>query len=126
MKKTGDELSSVNEGIDLPLASNTQNNDAFTTTIINSQKVDSYEEKLEKRARYFDKMDKHVYKQYAFKLLVSCGIVYLALVILDTVVTNAFSWESSKLLNGFIELIKFVISTLIGYVFSEIQKNKGE
>lgn len=46
--------------------------------------------------------------------------------ILDTVVSNAFSWKSSELTTGFVELVEFVISTLIGYVFSEVQKRKKD
>lgn len=96
------------------------------TTVIPSKQVDNFEEELERKAKIIDKMDKHLYKQHGFHLLIGCGIAYLVLVIFDVIVSNAFSWKQSELMNGFVELLKFVISTLIGYVFSETQKHKNE
>ena len=123
--KKNDEIIPQNQGIDLPLPSNDESTEEVQTTL-SSDKVDNVEEELEKKARLYDKIDKHVYKRYAFKLLIGCGLTYLFLVIFDTVVSNVFSWNTSDMLDRFIELLKFVISTLIGYVFSESQKNKNE
>ena len=92
-----------------------------TTKLLKSKEID----KLEHQAKYFDAMDKHVYKKKGFDLLVGCGIAYFLLVVFDTIVINAFSWKTSVLSEGFIELLKFIMSTLIGFVFSET-KNKSD
>lgn len=110
-----------NRGIDVPLESNENK-----TTVIPSNKVNNFEEKLERQAQILDKIDKHFYKLQAFRLLIGCGIAYLVLVILEMIIINAFSWNTGELMNSFVELLKFVISTLIGYVFSETQKHKDK
>lgn len=115
-----------NPEIDTPLEYDEKISISNETTILPSKQVDNFEEELEKKAQIFDKMDKHLYKQHGFHLLIGCGIAYLVLVIFDVIVSNAFSWKQSELMNGFVELLKFVISTLIGYVFSETQKHKNE
>ena len=77
---------------------------------------------LEEKANYADRMDKHRYKKYGLDLMIGCGIAYIALVIFDTVTCNIWSWKTSELMTGLIELLKFVVSTLIGFVFSESKK----
>ncbi len=112
--------------VDIPLSDSELNTNEKRTVLMTSKKVDSYEDELEKQARYHEKMDKYLYKRHAFHLLIGCGITYLFLVILDMIVSNLFGWNPSDLLDRFIELLKFVISTLIGYVFSENHKHKNE
>lgn len=112
----------INSGIDTPLNYDDELKDTDKIKTISSDKVDY----IEKQIGLYDKLDKHIYKHHAFNLLIGCGIAYLIIVILDTVVSNAFSWQSSELTTGFVELVKFVISTLIGYVFSEVQKHKKD
>lgn len=105
--------------IDVPLH---QHSELSEVKIIPSNEVNEIEEKV----KLADKMEKHVYKKHALHVMVACGTVYLSLVIFDTVVMNAFSWKSSSLMQGFVELLKFVISTLIGFVFSENIKKKDD
>ncbi|MDE6673085.1 MAG: lung seven transmembrane receptor family protein [Ruminococcus sp.] len=112
----------INSGIDEPLKDNNELKNNNKVKIIPTEEVDD----IERKARYYEKMDKHIYKHHGFQLLIGCGVVYLSIVILDTIVSNAFNWKSSELTKEFLELVKFVISTLIGYVFSETQKNKNE
>ena len=79
---------------------------------------------LERQANYADRMDKHVYKKHGLKLMIGCGIAYILMVIFDTITIN-FGWQTSSLASGLVELLKFVISTLIGFVFSEnVKKDK--
>nr|DAM48016.1 MAG TPA: hypothetical protein [Caudoviricetes sp.] len=109
--------------IDKPLNSNAlQSQDVNMTRIIPSKEADN----IERKANFYDRMDKHIYKHHGFRLLIGCGIIYLTIIILDTVISNLWNWNASELTTGFVELIKFVISTLIGYVFSETQKHKNE
>lgn len=77
---------------------------------------------LEEKANYADRMDKHWYKKYGLDLMIGCGIAYIVLVIFDTVTCNIWAWKTSELMTGLIELLKFVVSTLIGFVFSESKK----
>lgn len=79
---------------------------------------------LEQQADYADRMDKHVYKKHGLKLMIGCGIAYIVIVLIDTVTIN-LGGQTSSLADGLIELLKFVISTLIGFVFSEnVKKDK--
>lgn len=111
-----------NPEIDTPLNYDNELHDTNKTKIISSEKVDD----IERKAKLYDRMDKHIYKHHGFQLLIGCGIIYLLIVISDTVISNLWNWKSSELTTGFVELVKFVISTLIGYVFSETQKHKNE
>lgn len=82
---------------------------------------------LEQQANYADRMDKHVYKKHGLHLMIGCGIAYFVIVLFDTIFKNCFDWEMSTLSSGLVELLKFTISTLIGFVFSEnINKDKNE
>lgn len=118
---------SSNSEIDVPLSPEQSGKESVKTRLISSKSADEFEKRMEQQARYYEKMDKHIYKRLGFRLLVGCGIAYLVLVILDMVLINfCKSWEQSPLVNSFVELLKFVISTLIGYVFSETTKSKND
>lgn len=113
----------INFGIDEPLLKDNnelKNNNKKTTM------SPSKANKLEEKANYYKKMGNAIYKFYGFYLLIGCGVTYLLIVILDTIFSNALDWKTSELTEGFLELVKFVISTLMGYVFSETQKNKNK
>lgn len=56
-------------------------------------------------------------KDKAFVLLKWCLILLFLLVIIDCVVVN-IKMKSSSLLNGSFEFLKYVISSLIGFVFA--------
>ena len=84
---------------------------------LSSSEVDN----MEKQAEYADRMDKHVYKKHGLKLMVGCIIGYGALVLFDSIIVN-FGWKISSLAQGYVELLKFLVSTLIGFVFSETLK----
>lgn len=84
---------------------------------LSSSEVDN----MEKQAEYADSMDKHVYKKHGLKLMVGCIIGYGALVLFDSIIVN-FGWQISSLAQGYVELLKFLVSTLIGFVFSETLK----
>lgn len=77
---------------------------------------------FENKANFADRMDKHWYKKYGLDLMIGCGVVYILLVLFDSITCNMFKWQTSELMNGLIELLKFVVSTLIGFVFSENRK----
>lgn len=78
----------------------------------------------ERKANLADRMEKHVYKKHGLNLMIGCIIGYGAVIVLDTII-SAFGWQISSLTQGFVELLKFLISTLIGFVFSEnLKKDK--
>lgn len=82
-------------------------------------------EKLEKQVRYADRMERHIYKRYGYKLLIGCLLGYGFLVLFDTIISG-FNFAISAFADSFVELLKFVVSTLIGFVFSENLKNDKE
>lgn len=90
----------------------------FNTLLINKHDVDT----LENAVKYADGMDKHIYKKHGLNLLWATGIAYIIMVLFDTIITNVFSWQTSELMHGLIELLKFLVSTLMGYVFCETSK----
>ena len=83
---------------------------------------DTESERLERQFKYADRMERHIYKKQGFRLLIGCLIGYGVLVIFDTIIAK-FGFTISEFSNGFIELLKFVVSTLIGFVFSENLKS---
>lgn len=78
---------------------------------------------MEAEFKYAERMEKHVYKRHGLVLLICSGIAYIILVVFDTLVINN-GWQTSPFMEGLVELIKFTISTLIGFVFSEKLKDK--
>lgn len=62
MKENYDEN---NSGIDKPIVNNNELQDINKTKIIPPEKVDD----IEKKAKFYDKMDKHIYKHHGFQLL---------------------------------------------------------
>ena len=85
MKENYDEN---NSGIDKPIVNNNELQDINKTKIIPPEKVDD----IEKKVKFYDKMDKHIYKHHGFQLLIGCGVIYLLIVISDTVVSNLWNW----------------------------------
>ena len=83
---------------------------------------DTESERLERQFRYADRMERHIYKRQGFRLLIGCLIGYGYLVIFDTIIVSS-GLTTSTFFEGFIELLKFVVSTLIGFVFSENLKS---
>lgn len=111
-----------NPGVDVPIKDNNELKNNNKTTKIPKKKVNKYEDKV----NFYKKMGNAIYKYNGFYLLIGCGLTYLLIVILDTIFSNALKWETSELTEGFLELVKFVISTLMGYVFSETKKNEND
>ena len=121
-----DEPTEVISEIDVPPNEATTNNAEKYEQKIVEQHIDKKDyESLEQKAKYADRMEKHIYKKHGLHLMIGCLIAYGALVVLDTLVPN-FKIEMSKLSDGFVELLKFIVSTLIGFVFSESLKHDKE
>lgn len=57
-------------------------------------------------------------KDKGFKLLIICIIIAAGTYIADCILINV-GMKSSSLMTGFFELLKFVISILLGYVFAK-------
>lgn len=108
---------STDKKIDTPFEDDPKYQNA-QTLIMTQREADNIENAL----KYADGMDKHIYKKHGFKLLCASGGTYIVIVILNTISTNALNWQTSELMSGLIELLKFVISTLMGYVFCETSK----
>lgn len=71
------------------------------------------------KADYADRMDKHYYKRKGFQFILACLIGYAVIVIIDSVLQTFFEIKISSYADGFIELLKYIISTLIGFVFAD-------
>lgn len=121
--KSGDIINpiAVFKDVDEPFSNNIKT--AFSIAENRTQALKNKEiSSLENKANYADRMDKHWYKKYGLDLMIGCGVVYILLVVFDTIACNLLEWQTSELMNGLIELLKFVVSTLIGFVFSESRK----
>lgn len=109
--------------IDVPPSSHPNDtNGEHSLKIFEEPITEDMANKLEQHAKYADRMERHIYKRHAYQLLIGCLIAYGLLVIMDTIIPN-FNIEASKMSEGFVELLKFIVSTLIGFVFSENLKN---
>lgn len=108
---------STDKKIDVPFKDDPKYQ-VLDTSLISKHRVDA----IENAVKYADSMDKHIYKKHGLNLLWATGIAYIIMVIFDTIITNVFSWQTSELMHGLIELLKFLVSTLMGYVFCETSK----
>lgn len=66
-----------------------------------------------------------IYRSRGFWLMIGCLGAYLFLVIFDSLISFN-GHKISDLAGNFVELLKFVVSTLIGFVFSENLKNDND
>ena len=57
-------------------------------------------------------------KEKAYGLIIACIVIILLLYGVDTMLLN-FGLKNSQLLNGLFELIKFLLSSLFGFVFAQ-------
>lgn len=74
-------------------------------------------------------MDRHKYKKYGFWLIVATLGSFFLLSILDIVLSNTSKieeYKESTILEGFIDLIKYIIPTLIGFVFADPKGSKDK
>lgn len=112
--------------IDIPPSSSLiDDSEDYSQKIVERSVAKNMTETLEQKAKYADRMERHIYKRHGYQLMIGCLIAYGALVLVDTFIPN-FNIEMSKLSDGFVELLKFIVSTLIGFVFSENLKNDKE
>lgn len=96
---------------------------SFSPHNVNQLSADDVEA-AERKANLADRLEKHVYKKHGLHLMIGCIIGYGAVIVFDTIM-SIFGWQTSSLTQGFVELLKFLISTLIGFVFSEsLKKDK--
>lgn len=77
---------------------------------------------VEKR---FKMLETHEFKQHGLRVIIGCLIGYFLIVVLDSILFNVFEWQTSTLVTSFVELLKFLVSTLIGFVFSETIKSEN-
>lgn len=98
------------------------NNKRVTKELTINETLKLEEQQLQRELKRQNNEQKYVFKKRGLYLMIGCGTVYAIIVITDTILSNAFNWEMSSLTNGFVELLKFIISTLIGFVFSESKK----
>lgn len=76
---------------------------------------------------YHDNMDRHKYKRYGFWLIVATMVAFLLVAILDSFLVNFISeYKTSSITEGFIDLLKYIIPTLIGFVFADTKGNKSK
>ena len=78
-----------------------------------------FEKQSKIKADYADRMDKHYYKRKGFQFILICLIGYAVIVIIDSVLQTFFEIKISSYADGFIELLKYIVSTLIGFVFAD-------
>lgn len=86
---------------------------------ISDDEINKLAKKNKIKADYYDRMDKHYYKQKGFHFILGCLVGYGAIVVIDSVLQTFFDVKISSYADGFIELLKYIISTLIGFVFAD-------
>lgn len=74
---------------------------------------------LERKIDLFGKIKR---EKKGFILLFCCLSVYGILISCEYVFSNIWDWEVSNTMQGYTELLKFMVSTLVGYLFSETKK----
>lgn len=112
--------------IDIPPSSSPiDTGEDYSQKIVELSVAKNMAETLEQKAKYADRMERHVYKKHGLQLLIGCLIAYGLVVIFDTLISH-WNLKISEFSSGFVELLKFVVSTLIGFVFSENLKNDKE
>ena len=104
--------------VDLPMDSEAK----IPTKSIPSKEVD----RIEAQMKLFKTFENHQFKIHGLYLILGCLITYFLIVVLDCISLNVFEWETSALVTSFVELLKFLVSTLIGFVFSESLKHSNE
>ena len=96
--------------------------DTLPTCTISAKKAENIEAQMKiasvKERRYF--------KKHGFKLIVCCLAAYGIIAVGDYIISNFIGWQVNTLLTNFVELLKFTISSLIGYVFAEITDKKED
>lgn len=97
----------------------------YATKIVEQSVAKNVTETLEQKAKYANLMERHIYKRHGLHLLIGCLCAYGLVVVFDTF-TPLMNVKISEFSSGFVELLKFVVSTLIGFVFSESLKNDKE
>lgn len=60
------------------------------------------------------------FRERGFKLIIVCLIAYAAIALAVSFISAFKDWEPNTTVTGFTELLKFIISTLIGYVFADV------
>lgn len=115
--------SEQNNGIEEPLEQSDQNQ--TTSTLLSENDAVKFEQRMQMKMQLMDRKEKHALKKYGFQLIIGCLIGYFIIVILDFILCNSLNWETSSIASSFVELLKFLVSTLIGFVFSENTKNKN-
>lgn len=86
---------------------------------MSTKKVESYEDALN-ALRGIQDIE---IRSKAFRLIVALIILISLFYISDTILTN-FGLKSSSLLTGLFELLKFMLSSLFGFVFALKHKDK--
>ena len=130
LEKTSPEMSDSSDNtieeivseIDIPPTNYTSQKEPKQRRLTEENVSDKLTKTLEQQIQYANRMERHIYKRQGFLLRIGCLIAYGFLVIFDTLVPT-FGFQISKLSDGFVELLKFIVSTLIGFVFSENLKN---
>lgn len=106
------------EEVDIPFEEEIE----VPTTTMSPSEADS----VEKQMRVYKVFEKSAFKRYGLFMIIGCLSAYFLIVVISSILENVLSWTVSSLTTSFVELLKFLVSTLIGYVFSETIKSKEE
>lgn len=123
--------------IDVPLDNDNLNNAAkyYSTkpaqknfkVITDAALLQCSQEGLKNVLDYHDNMDRHKYKRYGFWTIVGTLGAFLIISVIDMfLVNNVKDYQESSILEGFIDLLKYVIPTLIGFVFADSKGTKSK
>lgn len=115
------ELQEVTSEIDVPMRPTKVSRHDTTYSSLTNLSDDEIRE-LERKAEFAQKLQTLILREKALGFMIGCLVGYLLIVIADTIVIN-IGMQTSTMTNGFVELVKFIISTLIGFTFSESLKN---
>ncbi len=120
---TDEEKNKISE-IDVPPTENDINYQSHSK-ILEKSISEAETKELERKAAYADRMERHIYKKHGLDLMIGCLIAYGLIVVFDTF-TSKMGVKISEFASSFVELLKFMVSTLVGFVFSDNLKNKDK
>lgn len=115
-------------GVSNVSSSNISDKNKFTLTNDKDYELSQYSPQgIKNIIDYHDNMDRHKYKRYGFWMIVGALSAFLMISILDSILLNRISeYKTSSVTEGFVDLLKYIIPTLIGFVFADSKGNKSK
>ena len=75
---------------------------------------------IESKLKMEKARESRYFRERGFKLIIICLIAYALIAVVVSIISACTDWDPDTTVTGFTELLKFIISSLIGYVFADI------